>query len=38
MVLSVNRDFSLNSINELMFVIVRCGVFFEVRTESLNII
>jgi hypothetical protein len=36
MVLGVN--ISLNSINELIFVMVKCGVPFEVRTEFLNII
>jgi hypothetical protein len=29
---------SLNSINNLMFVMVKCIVLFEVRTELLNII
>jgi hypothetical protein len=29
---------SLNSVNRLIFVTVKCGVFFEVRTELLNII
>jgi hypothetical protein len=29
---------SLNSFNHLMFVMVKSGVFFEVRTEFLNII
>jgi hypothetical protein len=29
---------SLNIVNELMFVMVKCGVLFEVRTELLNII
>jgi hypothetical protein len=29
---------SLNSINQLIFVTVKCGVLFEVRTEFLNII
>jgi hypothetical protein len=29
---------SLNSINELIVVMVKCGVLFEVRTEFLNII
>jgi hypothetical protein len=29
---------SLNSINQLVFVMVKCGVFFEVETECLNII
>jgi hypothetical protein len=36
MILGVN--ISLNSINELIFVMVKCGVPFEVRTEFLNII
>jgi hypothetical protein len=29
---------SLTGINQLMFVMVKCGVLFEVRTEFLNII
>jgi hypothetical protein len=29
---------SLNGVNQLIFVMVKCGVFFEVRTEFLNII
>jgi hypothetical protein len=29
---------SLNSVNQLMFVIVKYGVLFEVRTELLNTI
>jgi hypothetical protein len=29
---------SLNSVNQLIFVMVKCGVFFAVRTEFLNII
>jgi hypothetical protein len=29
---------SLNSVNQLIFVMVKCGVFFAVRTEILNII
>jgi hypothetical protein len=29
---------SLNNINQLSFVMVKCGVLFEVRTEFLNII
>jgi hypothetical protein len=29
---------NLNSINQLIFVMVKCGVLFEVRTEFLNII
>jgi hypothetical protein len=27
---------SLNSVNQLIFVMVKCGVLFEVRTEFLN--
>jgi hypothetical protein len=26
----------LNSVNQLIFVMVKCGVLFEVRTEYLN--
>jgi hypothetical protein len=29
---------SLNTINQLISVMVKCGVLFEVRTEFLNII
>jgi hypothetical protein len=29
---------SLNSVNQLISVMVKCGVLFEVRTELLNII
>jgi hypothetical protein len=29
---------SLNSVNQLIFVMVKCGVLFEVRTELLNVI
>jgi hypothetical protein len=29
---------SLNSVNQLVFVMVKCGVFFAVRTEFLSII
>jgi hypothetical protein len=29
---------SLNSVNQLIFVTVKCGVLFEVRTEFLNAI
>jgi hypothetical protein len=29
---------SLNNINQLIFVMVKCDVLFEVRTEFLNII
>jgi hypothetical protein len=28
---------SLNSINQLIFVMVKCGVLFEVRTEFSNV-
>jgi hypothetical protein len=28
----------LNSVNQTIFVMVKCGVLFEVRTEFLNII
>jgi hypothetical protein len=36
--LKVNSHFSLNSVNQLIFVMVKYGVLFEVRAESLNII
>jgi hypothetical protein len=29
---------SLNSVNQLIYVMVKCGVLFEVRTELLNVI
>jgi hypothetical protein len=29
---------SLNSVTQLIFVMVKCGVLFEVRTEFLNIV
>jgi hypothetical protein len=35
--LSTNSDISLNSINQLICVIVKCYVFFAVRAELLNI-
>jgi hypothetical protein len=38
MILSVKRDYFLNNVNQLIFVMVKCGVLFEVRTEFLNII
>jgi hypothetical protein len=28
----------LNNINKLFFVVVKCGVFFEVRSELLNVV
>jgi hypothetical protein len=38
MILRINKDlFSLNSINHLMYVMVKCCVLFEVRTEFLYI-
>jgi hypothetical protein len=37
MIFSVNRDYFLNSVNQLIFVMVKCGVLFAVRTEFLNI-
>jgi hypothetical protein len=36
MIRIVNR-ISLNNIHQLIFVIMECGVFFEVRTEFWNI-
>jgi hypothetical protein len=38
MILSVNRSVSLKSVIQLIFVMVKCGVLFEVRAEFLNII
>jgi hypothetical protein len=38
MMLSVNRNIFLNSIKQLIFVMVKRSVLFEVRTEFLNII
>jgi hypothetical protein len=38
MILIVNRDISLNSVNQLGFVTVKSCVFLAVRTEFLNII
>jgi hypothetical protein len=35
----INRSviyLNLNSVNQLIFVMVKCGVLFEVRTEFLN--
>jgi hypothetical protein len=37
-VLTVNRSISLNNISQPIFVMVKCGVLFEVRTEFLNVI
>jgi hypothetical protein len=36
MILSVKGIISLNSVSQLIFVMVKCGVLFEVRTEFLN--
>jgi hypothetical protein len=33
---SAVRVLNLNSVNQLIFVMVKCGVLFEVRTEFLN--
>jgi hypothetical protein len=38
MVLTVNTTISLNSINQLIVVMVKCDVLFEVQVEFLNII
>jgi hypothetical protein len=38
MIPSLNGDYFLNSINQLIFVMVKCCVLLEVRTECLNII
>jgi len=39
MILSVQTwIISFSSVNELMFVMVKCCVFFEIRTELLNIV
>jgi hypothetical protein len=37
MVLTVNSDYFLNRINQLIFELFKYGVLFEVRTEFLNI-
>jgi hypothetical protein len=34
----MNNDFSLNGVNQLIVVMVKYGVLFEVRTGFLNII
>jgi hypothetical protein len=38
MILTVNNDYFLNSVNQLIFVMVKWCIFFAVRTEFLNII
>jgi hypothetical protein len=32
----IERILKLNSVNQLIFVMVKCGVLFQVRTEFLN--
>jgi hypothetical protein len=32
----LRNQLNLNSVNQLIFVMVKCGVLFEVRTEFLN--
>jgi hypothetical protein len=36
MILCASNDYFLNNINHLIFVMMKCGVIFEVRTEFLN--
>jgi hypothetical protein len=36
MILGLKAIISLNSFNQLIFVMVKCGVLFEVRTEFLS--
>jgi hypothetical protein len=38
MIPSVDTDYFLNCFNQLIFVMEKCGVFFEVRIEFLNIV
>jgi hypothetical protein len=38
MLIGLNGDYFLKRVNQLIFVMVKCGVLFEVRTEFLNII
>jgi hypothetical protein len=38
MILKTAIIISLNSVNQLILVMVKCGVLFEVRTEFFNII
>jgi hypothetical protein len=35
-IVSLIPGLNLNSVNQLIFVMVKCGVLFEVRTEFLN--
>jgi hypothetical protein len=32
----IHAELNLNSVNQLIFVMVKCSVLFEVRTEFLN--
>jgi hypothetical protein len=34
----LNEMLNLNNVNQLIFVMVKCGVLFEVRTGFLNLI
>jgi hypothetical protein len=38
MVLSINRDYFLEQHKQMMFVMVKCCVLFEVQTEFLTVI
>jgi hypothetical protein len=38
MIVTTKRNFFLNCIDNLIFVMVKCGVLFDVRTEFLNTI
>jgi hypothetical protein len=38
MILGAKGIISLNSVNKLMFVMVKCGVLFDVHTELLHTI
>jgi hypothetical protein len=38
MILTLSRDYFFNNIKQLIILMVKCGVLFEVRTEFLNII
>jgi hypothetical protein len=38
MILGLNGNYILNCINQLIFVMVKYGVLFEVRTDFLSII
>jgi hypothetical protein len=35
-ILAVNRYYTINSVNQLIFVMVKCGVLFEVWTDFLS--